>query len=252
VSDATRNPNDPRWGQEERDAKAEAILKTLQIHTGQKLTDAVWLDIGCGSGGIAATLAAHVKQVIGVDPEDWERWCTFRHTYPNLVFHKGSYCDLDRLLGSESIDVVVCNQVYEHVDDPVALLRAIHAVLKPGGLCYFAGPNLLWPIEPHVSWPFVHWLPRGFAVRLMTICRARYARFLDAWSWSYWRLARAFDQFGFRHEVAMRERLQVESAQRRSMVLHVLAWLPTIVFFVFAPFSPGFIFVLQKRDEAGT
>ena len=62
-----------------------------------------------------------------------------------------------------------------------------------GGIAYFAGPNLLFPIEPHVFWPFVHWLPRGLAVRLMRALGSR--KVLDANSASWWRLHAWFDGF---------------------------------------------------------
>lgn len=248
MSDAMRNPNDPRWGQEGRESKAEAILKTLQIHTGQDLTDAVWLDIGCGSGGIAATLATHVKQVVAVDPESWERWAVFRGAHPNLVFHQGTYRDLGRLLEPASIDVVVCNQVYEHVDDPIALLRAIHDALKPGGLCYFAGPNLLWPIEPHVFWPFVHWLPRRFAQRVMRLLGSRHVAELDAWSWSYWRLTRAFRVLQFGYANAIHARIRAATAGNDAgLPVRVAMHLPAGIVRALTPLAPGFAFLLRKE-----
>jgi 2-polyprenyl-3-methyl-5-hydroxy-6-metoxy-1,4-benzoquinol methylase len=40
-----------------------------------------------------------------------------------------------------SFDVVTLDQVVEHVVDPVALLRGIHHVLKPGGLLVLSTPN---------------------------------------------------------------------------------------------------------------
>ncbi|MFT3789794.1 MAG: methyltransferase domain-containing protein [Rudaea sp.] len=244
------NPNDPRWGQEGRESKAEAILKTMQMHTGQNLTDAVWLDIGCGSGGIAATLAEHVRQVVAVDPESWARWEAFRNAHPNLVFHKGTYCSLGRLLKSNSVDVVVCNQVYEHVDDPVALLRAIHVALKPGGLCYFAGPNLLWPIEPHVFWPFVHWFPRQFAQRVMHFFGSKRAHELDAWSWSYWRLTRAFAKTSFSWKLVVVERIRAEAALHDSWLLRLAARVPASLIVWLMPLVPAFIFVLTKPSAA--
>lgn len=248
MTEPSSRAGDPRWGQEGREAKAEAILKTMQLHTGQALTDAVWLDIGCGSGGIAATLAGHVRRVVGVDPERWERWDAFRAAHANLAFHEGSYRDIERLLGAESIDVVVCNQVYEHVDDPLALLQSIHRVLKPGGLCYFAGPNLLWPIEPHVFWPFVHWLPRRFAQGIMRSLGSRRALELDAYSTHYWRLTRWFRESNLAPTTVVSARLASE--------LLVRGWsipLPRPLggmIDLLASLLPGFVFALQKPSAA--
>lgn len=238
---------DPRWGQEGRDRKAEAILATLQLYCVRDLTRGVWLDIGCGSGGIAATLAEHIEKVIGVDPEPWERWSAFRTQRSNLDFHVGSYRDLEPLLGTESCDVVICNQVYEHVDDPVALLASIHRVMKSDGICYFAGPNLLWPIEPHVFWPFVHWLPRPFAQRCMRALGSKHAQDLDAWSWPYWRLVRQFKMAGFRHDAIISERLKAGLASGSSKLLRSVARLLSGPVSILAPLAPGFVFALRKR-----
>jgi 2-polyprenyl-3-methyl-5-hydroxy-6-metoxy-1,4-benzoquinol methylase len=246
MPDAVPTITDPRWGQADRDTKAEAILRTIELMTPERdVRRGTWLDIGCGSGGIAATLAQRVDSVIGVDPESWQRWEQFRTVHSNLKLHQGSYRDLDTLCGSNSIDVAVCNQVYEHVDDPVALLAAIHRVLKPGGLCYFAGPNLLWPIEPHVFWPFVHWLPRKFAQRCMHLMGSKLAHDLDAWSWTYWKLVRHFRLAGFIQADAIHERLRAVST-KNGKTSSSLRWLPKALVNSLAPFAPGFVFVLRK------
>lgn len=247
MTDAAQTTVDPRWGQRDRDIKAEAILGTLQLHCGRDLRNGLWLDIGCGSGGIAATLAGHVEHMIGVDPEPWERWGAYRQQYSNLAFHVGTYRDLENLLGRDSIDVVICNQVYEHVDDPEALLRSIHRVLKPGGTCYFAGPNLLWPIEPHVFWPFVHWLPRRFAQGCMRVLGSKRARDLDAFAWTYWHLMRAFRHAGFDAHIAIRDYLAVAVALRPKLPLKIAAAVPRTVVAALMPIAPGFIFCLSRK-----
>ncbi|MDE2461791.1 MAG: class I SAM-dependent methyltransferase [Gammaproteobacteria bacterium] len=240
----TAPSTDPRWGQEGRDRKAEAILRTLQLHCDRDMRRGTWLDIGCGSGGIAATLAGHVERVVGVDPEPWERWQSYRSQHPNLSFHVGSYRDLETLLGADSCSVVVCNQVYEHVDNPMALLASIHRVLKSDGVCYFAGPNLLWPIEPHVFWPFVHWLPRKFAQRLMRLFGSKRADELNAYSIHYWRLMGWFRNAGFSPSVIIAARLNSEFAARGWLV-HLPEWFATLIN-AMAPLSPGFVFSLRK------
>ena len=243
MSDAATTPTDPRWGQVARDRKAEAILRTVELMTPQRdVQRGTWLDVGCGSGGIAATLAQHVDSVIGVDPESWQRWEQFRAAHSNLRLHQGSFRNLEALCGSSSIDVVVCNQVYELVDDPVALLAAIHGVLKPGGICYFAGPNLLWPIEPHVFWPFVHWLPRKFAQALMRTLGSPKANDLDAYSAHYWRLRRWFRDAGLVSRSAIADRIAAGFSVRGK---RLPGWLAAMVN-ALAPLSPGFVFGLHK------
>lgn len=251
VADTNTSTSDPRWEQFGRDRKAGAILATLRLCCPRELARGTWLDVGCGSGGGAAVLAGHVQHMIGVDPEAWGCWQAFSQQHANLEFRTASYRELETLLGPESVDVVICNQVYEHVDDPIALLQSIHSVLKPGAVCYFAGPNLLWPIEPHVLWPFVHWLPRRFAQRWMKRLGSSNAGKLDAWSWPYWRLTRSFRRCGFRFDVAIHQRIVGgASLDGAAWVLRAMVPLPRAVLNALAPVSPGFVFVLTKAPTA--
>ena len=240
--------SDPRWGQQDRDKKAAALLRTVEIALGDP--DAArsghWLDIGCGSGGVAASLAASVARVSGIDPESWDRWADYEGAHSNLMLKRGSYRDLDAWMGPAAIDVVVCNQVYEHVEDADALIEAIARVLKPGGTCYFAGPNLLWPIEPHVFWPFVHWLPRSFAQHAMRTLGSRHAQELDAFSWSYWRLRRSFRRAGLDVRGAIHERLVAAAELTPSLPLRLMAALPRTLVEALTPLSPGFVFLLHR------
>ncbi len=238
---------EPRWGSADRDRKAEAIWRTLLHYAGPAIRHGRWLDIGCGSGGIAAHLAPRVSEMSGMDPEPWAKWAEWMRAQPNLVFMQGGYDHEPPLLPPCSVDVVVCNQVYEHVADPVALLGFIHRILKPGGYCYFAGPNLLFPIEPHVFWPFVHWLPRKGALRLMRLLGARRGGELDAYSTHFWQLkAWLSANFELTNAVPFFIR-EVVPAQHGAGLWRALGWLPVRLIAALTPFSPGFVFVLQKH-----
>jgi len=240
---------DPRWGSDRRDEKAQAIFATLLKLAGPSVAEGCWLDIGCGSGGIATALAPKVGRMVGVDPEPWRRWDEVGRP-AGVVFHVGSYEDLPALLGDESVDVVVCNQVYEHVASAAHLIDAIARVLKPGGVCYFAGPNLLWPIEPHVHWPFVHWLPRGFSLALLARLGSRRTADLDAWSLHVWRLRALFRQAGLGWQCALAARLHVEAELAPSRrAIGLAARIPQFVFRLLLPVSPSFVFLLTKPDS---
>jgi hypothetical protein len=95
-----------------------------------------------------------------------------------------------------------------------------------------------------VFWPFVHWLPRGFAQRAMRSLGSRRAGELDAYSTHYWRLTRWFREAGFAYAPAIAARLDSAFAERGwnlrlprplAVVADGLAWL-----------SPGFVFRLRK------
>ncbi len=59
-----------------------------------------------------------------------------------------------------SLDVVICNHVYEHIFDQEKLFQEIFRVLKCEGIVYFGAMNARWPFEPHYDVIFLHWLPR--------------------------------------------------------------------------------------------
>lgn len=238
----------PRWGNEHRDHKAQAIWSVLHASCGPDVGNGFWLDMGCGSGGIAYGLAPHVQNIVGVDPEPWPAWRELAARTSNLSFRVARCDNATPPADPASIDVVVCNQVYEHVADPSQLIRNIATILKPGGCCYFAGPNLLWPIEPHVFWPFVHWLPRNFAQGLMRALGSKRAEELDAWSFSYWRLVRLFRDNGFSHASAIHQRLNASMAKGATFLpLKSATRVPSAAVVALTPVAPGFVFILRKR-----
>ncbi len=238
---------DPRWGAEQREEKAQGILHTLLAIEGAEVLRGTWVDVGCGSGAIAADLAGRVDRIVGIDPEAWSRWPDLSRAHANLRFHAGSYRDLAAILSPASVDVAVCNQVYEHVDSPPDLLACIHRVLRSGGICYFAGPNLLWPIEPHVHLPFVHWIPRAAAIRLLQWVGGERHRDLDAHSLDFWRLRRLFGRTGFsaRSAFAARARAGVDLGDT-GLAMRAAASMPGIVERAMQPLLPGFVYVLRK------
>ena len=61
---------------------------------------------------------------------------------------------------SETFDLVISNQVLEHVEDLSAVLAEIHRVLKPGGTVLSLFPDRSVWREGHCGIPFLHWFPK--------------------------------------------------------------------------------------------
>ena len=122
------------------------------------------LDIGCAYGLILKVLTPDDGLGVGIDLDE-----DFGSRIDNVRFVRADAEDLPFEPGS--FDVVVCNHVYEHTDDPHRLMAEIHRVLSDDGVCYFAGPNKFEPVEPHYGLPFLSWLPRPIADLYMRLTR---------------------------------------------------------------------------------
>jgi ubiquinone/menaquinone biosynthesis C-methylase UbiE len=96
------------------------------------------LDVGCGPGTITADLAERVApgRVIGLDREEGPL-ATARAEAQARGLSTASYVvgDVYALdLPDASVDVVHAHQVLQHLTDPVAALREMARVVRPGGL----------------------------------------------------------------------------------------------------------------------
>ncbi len=95
------------------------------------------LDVGCGPGTITVDLARRVApgEVVGIDVADEVVAEAEAHRLEagvgNVRFATGDIYALD--LPDASFDVVHAHQVLQHLTDPVAALRELRRVLRPGG-----------------------------------------------------------------------------------------------------------------------
>jgi SAM-dependent methyltransferase len=96
------------------------------------------LDVGCGPGTITADLATLVTpaRVTALEVTeaalDLARAEITRRGLVNVDFQVGDVHALD--FADDTFDVVHAHQVLQHVADPVAALREMRRVAKPGGL----------------------------------------------------------------------------------------------------------------------
>jgi SAM-dependent methyltransferase len=116
------------------------------------------LDVGCGRGGTVAWLVEQGFDAYGVDVR------------PEYIANGRAYLGPDRLsvLHGEvypypdgHFDIVISDQVFEHVADLDPLAREIARTTKPGGVGLHIFPAKWIFTEPHLQAPLVHWLPKG-------------------------------------------------------------------------------------------
>lgn len=157
MSDATRDAAPALRGYADaqeslRLAKARKIAHLVGDITGLKV-----LDLGAGSGLLAASFAALGADVTAADRDTSE----FRADLP-VVAIEGPDLPFD----DACFDLVVFNHVIEHVGERAAqgrILDEIVRILRPGGRLYIAVPSRYAPVEPHFRLPLLGALPRRLA-----------------------------------------------------------------------------------------
>jgi SAM-dependent methyltransferase len=94
------------------------------------------LDVGCGAGQSLLELRAMGAEAYGIEADANIAPTAIRH---NLRIHIGSIYD-DPFPGVE-FDLIILNQVLEHIPEPAALLAALAGRLKRGGRLILSVPN---------------------------------------------------------------------------------------------------------------
>ena len=91
------------------------------------------LDVGCGPGTITAGFAKRLSpgQVRGIDPSA-DAIDAARRDHPGVDFATGDVYTLE--FEDASWDIVHAHQVLQHLSDPVAALKEMLRVVRPGGM----------------------------------------------------------------------------------------------------------------------
>lgn len=95
------------------------------------------LDLGCGSGRLAASLSRIASAVVAADIST--AMLAIAHDAPHSSNVR--YCAADATLSpfaAQAFDAVVSLGMAEYLSDPSPFLREIHRVLRPGGVVVFS------------------------------------------------------------------------------------------------------------------
>lgn len=184
------------YDKKSREEKARRMVLLLaNYYRPAKINKLKLLDVGASTGIISNYLSHYFAHVTACDID------ANAINYAKKNFKKGNlkYQVADAMnlpFKSNSFDVVICAHVYEHVPDSTKLFSEIKRVLTPGGVCYLAAGNRLWPIEFHYNLPFLSWLPKHLAdiyIRLAGKADKYYETQL-----SYWELRKMISKYKFR------------------------------------------------------
>ncbi len=101
------------------------------------------VDIGCGGGILAESLAAAGADVIGIDMADGPLSVAKLHRAESGVSVTYEQMTAEALAASKpaEFDVVTCLEMLEHVPDPSQVVRSCAELVKPGGDVFFSTIN---------------------------------------------------------------------------------------------------------------
>ncbi len=130
------------------------------------------LDFGCGGGHIVELALAADFDAFGVDSFQgvWEQFAPERRENRIRSYVPGETMPFD----DAQFDIIVSNQVFEHIEDLAPVAAELGRLLRPGGTLITVFPTREVLIEPHLKAPFVHWFTAGSAAQraALTLCHA--------------------------------------------------------------------------------
>jgi len=101
------------------------------------------VDIGCGGGILAESMALKGGDVTGIDLSDKALKVADLHSMESGVQVRYEKIAAEDMAAREAgqYDVVTCMEMLEHVPDPAAIVRAAATLAKPGGKLFFSTLN---------------------------------------------------------------------------------------------------------------
>lgn len=134
---------------DERGWLVASILRQFTDLAGKRI-----LDYGCGNGATARLLSTMGAKLTAVDAN-----AEAERNFENTKIEFLNTEDEARIWHDCEFDIVILQDVLEHLIEPDATLKKIRTALKPGGLIYISAPNrfsILNAIsDPHWGLPLV-------------------------------------------------------------------------------------------------
>ncbi len=119
-------------------------LRLDWIHGLSALTGKRVLDVGCGGGILADSMARKGADVLGIDLATKALRVAQLHALEagtqNVQYREIS-AEAMALEQPAGFDVVTCMEMLEHVPDPASVVRACATLVKPGGWVFFSTIN---------------------------------------------------------------------------------------------------------------
>ncbi|PZO92797.1 MAG: bifunctional 3-demethylubiquinol 3-O-methyltransferase/2-polyprenyl-6-hydroxyphenol methylase [Acinetobacter johnsonii] len=118
-------------------------LNWIDEHSGG-LSGKKVLDVGCGGGILAESMARRGADVLGIDMGEAPLNVARLHAEQEGVEHiEYRQIPVEQLAEEQAgqYDIVTCMEMLEHVPNPASIIAACHKLVKPGGHVFFSTIN---------------------------------------------------------------------------------------------------------------
>ena len=118
-------------------------LRLEWINSRAPLAGKTVLDIGCGGGILAESMARKGADVTGIDLSEKALKVADLHSLETGIQVRYELISAEAMAEREPgrYDVVTCMEMLEHVPDPGAIVHACATLVKPGGQLFFSTIN---------------------------------------------------------------------------------------------------------------
>ena len=135
-----------RWWDPEGEFRSLHEINPLRldwIRQYVQLADTKVLDIGCGGGILAESMAAVKARVTGIDMAEGPLAVARLHQHESDAKVEYKHATAEEMAAAEAgtYDVVTCLEMLEHVPDPAQVVRSCAELVKPGGHVFFSTIN---------------------------------------------------------------------------------------------------------------
>lgn len=124
------------------------------------------VDVGCGGGILAESMAVKGAQVIGIDMASASLQVARLHALEtqNDIDYQQTTAEEFAAQHQQQFDLVTCMEMLEHVPDPASVIQACCDLVKPGGYVYFSTINKTFKAYLMMILGAEHllqWVPKG-------------------------------------------------------------------------------------------
>lgn len=135
-----------RWWDPQGEFRPLHVLNPVRldyVEAGAGLAGRRVLDVGCGGGLLSEAMAARGAEVTGIDLAPLTIEVAELHALESgvPVRYLRESAEAHAAHRAGYYDIVTCMEMLEHVPEPAGVLRALHALVAPGGHIFVATLN---------------------------------------------------------------------------------------------------------------